>query len=1290
MREPVVKDIAGAKKTTKIFGIAVETQQATILAGTMIFYAVFCYYLAGFFGLSSVRAAIWISPLIPVALLFAFYRSKDGYHLDFILWRKVVSWMRPQIFFKRPRDQIKGGWRSMRDAIQRMIPAETMSYEMLRCDDGTYVVVFRVIPKNLSMIGDTERMRVFNSAVELYNSLDFPWMEITRSKEGSTSRYTRRFRETTAETVSSEEKKLKAFTTEHAAYLDEELPTLSIFERRGYAVLYYNPAEEKAQSSGAGFGPLEAVMKLLGFGKGGKTPGGRPSKKDAVRRQQEAEAAYRVLSTRANSFFNGFKRIGCRVSALTDLEFVAYLLGQASDWDEDSEHPPNLYEPVSLEPGGYDEITEEMRDELIKEAEAIRDAAPPALGIGDVVADKIAPDCVKIFPDYLRVDGRFHTTMFVSGWPDEVYFGMLNDLNSIEGRVKVTKFIDPRPKKEAQVILGGRVAALRASRSTAADGNVNAEQQREIAEYTNEQALAEINSGRQRYLELSVLVHLEADNEERLYGMAQEVHDILQGYRVDSQPAREQMWEGLLSSMPFGKNYLSDRYSGFGMLSRPLACLFSYGSQMIDHEHGIFVGVDTRSNATMTLDTRELVNPHGVILGQSGGGKSFVIKCLSTRNRMFGNREIIIDPEGNSRYIRVARKLGGAYAVIAPGSKHKINPFDLHEDYMNLDLLEDIFGDEEGEEEVDAEEAYDAARAAALDGKAQEITRMVSLMALTDDTAGAVGGLSGAEASFVERAIFEAYEDAGITEDPETHTRPAPIFPDFWKVLRGYAEHNELVATLMEKLWSWHSGSLSKIFDAPTNVDLSNKYLVFQISKVKNRQKAPVMHAILEFLNGVLSNRNESSDLWIDEGWALLAFEMSAEFTETMYRSGRARDNGMWIASQAVNEFVESHQGNVILDLAATHMIFRHEHEKSAKATASIHDLSEEEIEDLLNFQPGEGYLIVDQSRVPMEVLASEKEMELYNTDPRIEAANKKKRRKDAVAAQRVEEAEQQEDAAVTRRREKSAIPGIASLGEEENALVYAFAGDGSAETAAAVAKLLGRAARKEQLDVLAIDACGGELAERLCGSKNPQNGRAGVSGDAPDDFLRSAEPDPVALGDYAARTRFAALRVVAAPDNAALPAYALLEAAGEAFDICLVATGDAEGRYAEDWLLGADRVVACSALGADAALEAAWLVEEKRDSNGTVLALTGAHGNHSAPETLYPDHLAAVADGGADSEASGGPDSETGHLMRQLYTLGPGAHSGTTQDAGLSRLARSLVSPGSNGVSKEKEELNV
>jgi hypothetical protein len=1244
----MVKDLQGAKRTTKIAFVAVETRQAAILVGALVAAAVFSYYLSPILGIGTDRAALLIAPLFPVALLFAFYRSRDGYHLDFVLERKLTTFMRPDVFFKRPRDRVNGGWRSVRDAVQRMIPAEEFHWEMLRCDDGTYLVAFRVVPRNLSLIGDTERMRVFRAQTDLYNALDFPFVEITRSKEGSTGRYTRRFRNTVAGTIPPEWRKLKAHARAHAEYLEETLPLYSLFERRGYVILPYNPQAERAKAAG-GAGPVDAIFSLFGLGGSKKPKRARASKRDVRRRQQEAEAAYRVLSTRAHSLYNAMNRMGCKITALTNVEFVTWMKGQLSDWDEDAGEAPRLYEGVSLEPGGYAEIPAERLEQLIMEAEAVREEAPPALGIGDIVADKVAPDCVKVFPEYLKVDGRYHATMLVSGWPDEVYFGMLADLNGIDGRVKVVKFVDPRPKAEAKRILGGRVAELRASRKTAADGNVNAEGERELAEFTFQQALDQVNSGAQRYLELSVLVHVEAGSEEDLHAMCQQVHDTLAAWRVESQLAREQAWEGLLSAGPFGRNYLAERYCNFGVLSRPAACLFSYGSRQIDHENGVFVGRDTRSNSVLTLDTRELVNPHGVIMGQSGAGKSFVIKCLSKRLAFFSHRQVVIDPEGNSRYVRAAKDLGGAYAVIAPGSKHKINPFDLHEDYMALDLLEDLFEDaeEDGTGEADeaaVEEAYAAARAAALEGKAQEITRMVSLMAASDaedGATGAVGGLSGPEASCVERAVFEAYARTGILrDDPSTFDRPAPIFPDFWEVMRSYADSGDLVArTLLEKLWSWHSGSLSKIFDAPTNVDLRNKYLVFQISKVKDRQKAPVMHAILEFLNGILSNPNEPSDCWIDEGWALLAYPMSAEFAGTMYRSGRARDNAMWIASQAINEFIDSPQGNVILKLAATHMVFRHEHRMSAQATAKLYDLSDEETDELLSFGPGEGYLVVDGTRIPVEVLASEHEREVFNTDPRLEHRNKKRRRREAEAARRVEESGRVANDTGAPGRE-GALPKLP--GGDDPMPIYAFAGDAGVEAAAAVVKLIAREARKERLYVLAVDACGGALAEKLGADED--------AAAAPDPFLVRTNPDSDGLGGHIAPTSLSALKVVPAPENAHLPALALRQAAREVFDVCVVACGDGSTPYAEDWLAEADEVVGCSQGGGDAALAAAIAAEERRGKNGTILATFGG------------------------ATANGPPAPPEGAGARRLFVLGLSASAGTRMDKGLRDLARALI----------------
>ena len=169
-----------------------------------------------------------------------------------------------------------------------------------------------------------------------------------------------------------------------------------------------------------------------------------------------------------------------------------------------------------------------------------------------------------------------------------------------------------------------------------------------------------------------------------------------------------------------------------------------------------------------------------------------------------------------------------------------------------------------------------------------------------------------------------------------------------------------------------------------------------------------------------------------------------------------------------------------------------------------------------------------------------------------------------------------------------------------------------------------------------------------------------------PDAFLTRGEPDPDRMGLHVSKTGLAALKVVTSPRNPSLPAAPLIEAAGEVFDLCVVACGDTGSAYAEDWLLAADRVVACSATDPDDALEAARIAEERRDEGGSLLALTRAgRSAGSSAGAAYP-----AGEGGAS---------------RPLYALGPGAvHSGSQADRGLRALARALVSPSTHDAETE------
>lgn len=1332
IRFPVLKDLQGGQKVMKVLGIAIDKRSGLILMGAFIGYSLFCYYLAKLVGLTPERAAIIFLPLLPVAFLFAFYRNRDGKHLDFVLWRKYLALVRPQILLYKKRDP-RNPERPVRDSVQDALPAEEFDWEMLRCEDGTYVVVFEVTPVSLSLVGDTERQRVWHANAALYNRVDFPFIEMTRTREGSTARYTRHLGSMIARNVSPRETKLYDFARAHMDYLERAVPSYNIFERTGYLILPYNTAREEAADGGAGFGGLSQTLGSL-FRPRKKNA--KPSKKDARRRQAEAEAAYRVLSIRAQVIHDGFRRMGCRITPLTDLAFLSFIKGQTTGYDEDRDAVPQLYTPITLETAGYDTLPEEKLAELIMEADRLREEAPHALGIGDVkIKDKIAPDAVRVEPDHLRVEDRLHATLFVSSWPDEVFFGMLEEITHIEGRIKLVKYIEPRPKSEAIKILGGKLAELTASERTADDGNVASNQQRQIARFTNEQALAELQSDRQKYLELSVLIHCEADSEEALESIVENVKTTLAGTNAEAKLAREEAWEGFLSCLPFGVNHLEKRYIGTGMLTNPLACLFSYGTHQIDHEHGVFLGVDTSSQSVMTLDTRELMNPHSVILGQSGAGKSQTVKALSTRLRMLGHRIVLIDPVGNSKYARVAKRLGGEFVYISPSSRHKINPFAIHDNYLNADLLRDTLEDGDTEEDAEA-----MAREAAYDGKVQEIVRMISLMISSDDTAGA--GLDPGEAGYIEEAVYEAYNRKGITQDPSTHHVEPPVLPDLFAVLREREGTNPGLTQVLKKLYSWEKGGLSKLFDQQTNVDLDNKYLVFQIANVKDRQKAPVMHAILEFMNGILSNPEEPSDCFIDEAWSLLAYEMSAEFAETMWRSGRARNSAMCAISQQVAEFVESFQGKRMLELSATHMVFRHQNSLSCQATGKVYDLSPEETEGLVNLQKGEGYLIVDENRIPMQILCSPEEMRLFNTDPTLEAEYAEQERLSAEATSEAERraiAQASADTATgastrpaSRQSEPPAGPaprtgldelppvpaservtesdqdtteldlseikrgleavskggmpapkiphlttGISLPSEDEPMPLYAFCGDAAPVTAAAVARLVARQAEIDGLYVLAVDACSNQLAAQLCEPIDL----------APvDEYLVNGGADPERLGPYMTFSEgYPNLMVAAAPDDENLPGFSLVSAVREAFDVCIVACSSES--YAADWIGEADRVVGCSSIRPQQALDAALEAETRRGQNGTLIATLGADvgaNAHTALRELGDRPLFSLRndlDGAiADSDGSSGQIEELFSLIRSLIAPhGEGkvpAGVGASSETGETETSRGRPGP--------------
>ncbi|MDP9476187.1 MAG: hypothetical protein M3R38_10990, partial [Actinomycetota bacterium] len=957
---PVLKSPSQDQKIAKIpyLGVAVDMRQVVVISVAIFLCWGLCTQLGRFVTLSVVRVLAVCIPVMVVAVVAAF-KKHEGRYLDFWAWKRFVRFFAVDTL--KWRRQEPGGKGSLRDSIQERIPTERIVWDMIRCKDGTYVTVLEVDPVRLSLSSTAEQTRVWAGMVRLYNRADFPFTEITQAEPGDLSPYIRLFRETAAREGRKAGRRLDSFSRQHASYLGSVVKKHEVFERQAYVVLPYKPPGAGSQETR----PWWAFWRVE-----------RATPKNAAEMQEEAEEAYGVLSARAEIFEDGMRNVGARLKPLKDLGLLEFLMGQTS-----GEHPKKsgaqvrLYEPVTLYHGPYEKLSPKRLTAVVRAMEEHRRAAPPAVGIGNLIVNQIAPDAVRIHPDYLRIGPRYHATMFVAEYPEKLTFGVLQGLLRLPGRIKVVKNVRPVPQEEAVNRIGTHFATLSAADESAANGNVVVDNQRKISMESVGEGMDELQTGKQGLVDLTLTIHCEADSKAELFTLCEKVRSALRAHRITAMLAREEAWEGFISGLPTGSSFLSPRYADHGMLTYPLATLFTFGNYQLNHERGIVYGINPDEGAPVILNNRRLKNYNQVVMATSGAGKSQTIKAEATRERLQGHRIVIVDPVGDSKYDRVTQAMNGAYLVFGVGTDHKFNPFDLRDNYLDLRLVAS------SDTERDPEKARRKARAAAFDGKIAALIKLVGLKAGGE-------GLDPDEEGYVQDLLVDVYADKGISRDPATHSLTPPIFPDFYAKLEGVPE----LGGLRRRLKPWSSGPYRTVFDAQTNVDLDNKFLVLQLAGVKKgRVKGAVMFAVLDFLNGRLSDPNEPSNCFVDEFWSLLRDPMAAEFCEEMWRSGRARNNGMVAITQNVIEFTNSEYGQIILELSATHLILQ-QGQKTAEALTEYYGLSDEQREKLATFAKGEGLLVVEDHRIPVYVLCSDFEMMLFNTDPELEAHYEQKR----------------------------------------------------------------------------------------------------------------------------------------------------------------------------------------------------------------------------------------------------------------------------------------------------------
>jgi conjugal transfer ATP-binding protein TraC len=528
--------------------------------------------------------------------------------------------------------------------------------------------------------------------------------------------------------------------------------------------------------------------------------------------------------------------------------------------------------------------------------------------------------------DHLVIDGVYIRTLFISGYPFVASSGWLDSLVNFNHDADITYHVHEVDALRALPKLHRKITELESTkRAMIKAGKIVGSEITDPLESAME-LRDKIQRGQEKLFQMSIYISLRAPSLAELDKVTKLLETTLSARLFYSKVARYQQLEALQSILPRAQDQLNQKRN---LDSSSAALSFPFMSSELVQESGILYGVNKSNNSLVILDRFSLHNANSIVFAQSGSGKSYATKVEILRQLMQGTKVLVIDPE--REYKELAKSVNGTYVKLSAKSKEKINPFDLATTFHNKEDLAE---------------------------HAQDLTEVISLMA---------EGLSAREKAAVDKAILTIYNKAVVEQ---------PLLEDFYAALQTLGQ-----LKLCERLEKYISGSLAGVFNSPTNIQLQNRLVIFDIKDLPESLRQIIMLIISNFVQNQVKALPEKRLLIIDEGWLLLEHEESARFVAGLVRRARKYYLGVSIISQQANDFLKSDYGRAIASQSALRILMRQD-TTTIKNVVSEFNLSEYEQSYLLSCERGDALIIADQNHVAVKIVASDKEHPLITTNP--------------------------------------------------------------------------------------------------------------------------------------------------------------------------------------------------------------------------------------------------------------------------------------------------------------------
>lgn len=503
--------------------------------------------------------------------------------------------------------------------------------------------------------------------------------------------------------------------------------------------------------------------------------------------------------------------------------------------------------------------------------------------------DCIAPATIKFYTDYYIIGDSYRCCWVIKEYPpstDELaILSLLSDKSGVTLRI-FNRLVDPIEQRK---ILQN---AMRKNTMKTTSNDVNDTVQAEENIQDVVELLSNLRKNREPLLHSAVFIELKANSLDALKELQSDINMELSRSKIEVEKLTLRQKEGFLSVVPMGSNQFGEQFERV-LPASSVANLYPLNFSGKTDPKGFYIGRDKYgTNILVDFDRRaeDKTTSNILILGNSGQGKSYLMKLILTNIRESGKSIIVLDPE--SEYKELCDNLGGCYIDFFSG------------DYIINPLEPKTWSD--GEDD-DGPEAF------------RRKTKLSQHIAFLKDFFKTYNEeFEQDHINTIEIMLTKLYARFGITDMTDfSLLKPTdyPTMQDFYNICeeefytydpkRKYLYTEDMIQKVCLNIESMCKGAESKYFNGHSNIT-DDKFIVFGVKGLMDtnkRLKDAMLFNILSYMSNKLLGEGFAAAS-IDELYLFLTNRTAIEYIRNAMKRVRKKESTMILASQNIEDFL--------------------------------------------------------------------------------------------------------------------------------------------------------------------------------------------------------------------------------------------------------------------------------------------------------------------------------------------------------------------------------------------------